>query len=103
MTQYEKIIAIMIQGYPDQKWFHARDFMLDFLGELVVGYEAGSRLSELYKKYPEMIQAEKDGIYKKYRFRIENKDELIQMLPVDLSALEVKELAKKKLLDVEVM
>lgn len=103
MKQKEKILALMIQKYPDQTWFHARDFMLNHLGELFVGYEAGSRLSELYRDFPEAIEAKNDGRYKLYRFKIENKDALIQLLPIDLSTLIVKELAKKKLLDVDVI
>ena len=92
MTQYEKIIALMIRQKKNKDWFFVKDFMQTGLGDLFVGYEAGSRMAELGKKFPAMIESKPDGRLKQYRFRFENVEELLKVVPQNLSTLIVHEL-----------
>jgi len=83
MTQYEKIIAIMM-GEPDN-WWHAEDLMQQ--GDYFVGYKAQARISELALKYPEMIERQmssKGNRQHMYKFRMDNGKEFLTKLPQDL-------------------
>lgn len=65
MTQYQKILKVMIRG--GDRWYFPQDFMQKNLGPCFVGYEASARLSELAKKYPDVFISERDGKYMKRR------------------------------------
>lgn len=74
MSQHQKIVALMIKRGAEQTqtWFYAPDFMKNGLDDFFVGYEAGARLSELAKLYPEMIESRRNGKYYERRFKFEN-------------------------------
>ena len=84
MTQYEKILAMMISGREDQ-WWHAEDLMS--CGDIFVGYKAQARISELAIDYPELIERKpsiKGNKQHMYRFRFDNTLKGLQSLPIDL-------------------
>lgn len=80
LTQYEKIIKIMVNN-KDHVWWLPQEFMRPDLGEYFVGYEASARLSELARLYPKMIESLRDGKYIKRRFKFEAIEEFYQFLP----------------------
>lgn len=83
LTQYQKILTLMVRDKTG-KWFLPQDFMHDHLGKYFVGYEASARLSELAKKYPEMIENQHQGKYIARRLRINEIAKWLYLLPKDL-------------------
>lgn len=83
MNQHQKILMTMARK-KDQTWFMPHDFMKPGLGELFVGYEASARLSELAKKYPEMIESKRTGKQIARRVKLEDIAGWIDTLPKDL-------------------
>ena len=82
-SQHQKILTLMCR-FPDKKWWFPYDFMKQEQGDLFVGYEASARLSELGSQYPEMIETQQAGKYKKRRLCFEGMDQWLPMLPKDL-------------------
>ncbi len=83
-TQYQKILSVMASRRGQQKWFLPQDFMKQSLGTWFVGYEASARLSELAKKYPELLASERQGKYMARRIIYENLSIVMETLPSDL-------------------
>lgn len=88
LGQHEKIIARMIEARRDQTWWKADDFMLPALDKshkYFVGYEAGARMSELHKKFPQIITAMYEKRRRMIRFRFDNVSPLtLKDLPADM-------------------
>lgn len=82
-SQHQKILTIMCRNQ-DQRWWFAYDFMKSSWGPMFVGYEASARLTELSKRYPNMVETEQAGKYKKRRLRFEEIDLWLPKLPKDL-------------------
>ena len=80
LSQYEKIICLMISN-KNKEWWLASDFMKPDLGKAFVGYEASARLSELRKKYPDMLETRPKGRFKEYKFRFDNVQQAYLILP----------------------
>jgi hypothetical protein len=92
LTQHQKIITIMLRHRNVKDWFYPQDFMKqDLPHDLFVGYEAGARVAELGKMYPEMIESVRDGKYMKRRIRFDNFTEFFNKIPGDLKAVVRKE------------
>ena len=88
-TQYAKILTIMLRS-PRQPWWYAPDFMRPGLGDLFVGYEAGPRLSEMARKWPDLLETRQHPTEPKYlqrRIRWENIEVAKAMVPSDLSTI----------------
>lgn len=86
-TQHQKILGLMISRRDKQEWFFAYDFMpprlsLDYI--YCVGYEATARFAELAGKYPDMIESQSAGKYKKRRILWDNMSVWLPQLPKDL-------------------
>jgi hypothetical protein len=86
-TQHQKILGLMIARKDKQEWFFAYDFMpprlsLDYV--YCVGYEATARFAELAGKYPEMIESQNAGKYKKRRILWDDMAKWLPLLPKDL-------------------
>lgn len=74
---------------PD-KWYYPYDFMpprMEIDSPYFVGYEASARLSELASEYPDMIETQQDGKYKKRRLNMRGYHYWYAMLPKDLQQL----------------
>lgn len=84
MTQYQKILALVMRRRKIQIWFTASDFMKPELGDLFVGYEASARVSELIKKYPDAFNIRRDGKYRNFSFRFENLKQIRNLFEPDL-------------------
>lgn len=82
-TQHQKILTLMCK-FPDKQWWLASDFQLPEQGELFVGYEATARLTELSKRYPEMIESVPHGKFIKRRVRFETIKSWLPTLPKEL-------------------
>lgn len=83
-SQHQKILVRMCLR-PDKKWWFPYDFMDgDPLGGIFVGYEASARLSELAKRYPDMVESENAGKYIRRRLRFETISQWLPDLPKDL-------------------
>jgi hypothetical protein len=97
LTQHQKIVTIMLRQRNIKDWFLPQDFMQSGLPfELFVGYEAGARVAELGKLYPEMIESVRDGKYMKRRIRYDNFTTFFNSLPEDLKAVVRKEYGAPK-------
>lgn len=83
MTQYQKILTIMLRN-PNKDWWYPYDFMRGDLGNLFVGYEASARLSELATNYPDMLESKRAGKYIVRRMRYQNYKNFIDGLPNEL-------------------
>lgn len=87
LTQHQKILIRMSRLKDEQEWFFPYDFMppkLPLTHDLCVGYEASARLTELATDYPDMIESQPDGKYKKRRVRWETMAQWFPNLPKDL-------------------
>lgn len=80
LTSHQKIVAIMANNR-DKDWFYPKDIINIGEGAYYVGYEATARMSELAKKFPDMIETMSDGKYKKRRIRWETMSEWFEDLP----------------------
>lgn len=88
MKQRDKILAYMAKQ-PD-KWYYPYDFMpprMEMNSEYFVGYEASARLSELASDYPEMIETQQDGKYKRRRFNLNTYGLWYPTLPKELQQI----------------
>jgi hypothetical protein len=86
-TQYKKILKLMLRKKDIQEWFYPQDFMKPELGDLFVGYEASARLSELFKKYPNMFERKREGKYKITRFKFEDLVLITKIYPEEIVEL----------------
>ena len=92
LTQHQKIVTIMLRHRNIKDWFYPQDFMKqDLPTDLFVGYDAGARVAELGKLYPEMIESVRDGKYMKRRIRFDNFSTFFNTLPEELKAVVRKE------------
>lgn len=80
MTSHQKCVAIMAHN-KKQEWFFAKDIINLGTGDWYVGYEASARMSELAKKFPDMIESMNEGKYTKRRIRWETMDLWFEDLP----------------------
>lgn len=90
MTQHQKILKLMFDRRDDQIWFFPYDFMpprLPMGHPCFVGYEASARVTELAKKYPDMIASERAGKYIKRRINWEDSATWFTGLPKDLKQI----------------
>ena len=90
MRQIEKIFALMCYNREKREWFFPPDFMKPELGDLFVGYEASARLSDLARKYPDMIESLKRGKYMYRRIKWEKRGLWIDSLPENLRSIEAR-------------
>lgn len=90
LTQQQKILTLMCRD--KHRWFYPYDFMDKGLGDLFVGYKAGSRISELANDYPKMFQSKTEGKYVLRRLNPENFQEWFGELSKDLKQVVAKEL-----------
>jgi hypothetical protein len=90
LTQHQKIVTLMCR-HRAQEWWLPHHFMTNNLGTLFVGYEAGARLAELGKRYPQAFESMPDGKYKKRRIRFESMRQWLHLLPTDLQDIIKKE------------
>lgn len=92
LTQHQKLVSMMCRH---DHWWLPYDFMpprMDFSNPYCVGYEANSRLSELRKDYPKMIQTRREGRYKASRIDRTTVHEWFNDLPKDLKQVVALEL-----------
>ena len=90
MTQYQKILTSMCKQ--PNRWFAPYDFMRPDLGDLFVGYKAGTRISELNHDYPSMFEKRINGKYTEFKIRADAVGEWFNTLPKDLRQIVAKEL-----------
>lgn len=88
MKQIEKIFMLMCFNRNNQKWWYPPMFMKPELGQLLVGYEASARLSDLAREYPTMIESRKRGKYKWRRIGWEDIDQWLPTLPENMQDIE---------------
>lgn len=74
-----RIVAKMIRT-KDKKFFMAGDFQDP---EIRVGWEASARMSDLARKYPQIVEATRSGRYRYLCFRFDNIAEMFSTLPED--------------------
>lgn len=82
MKQSDIILRAMLTD-KTKRWWYPVDFM-QLGASNFVGYEASARLSEIAKKYPDMLASERDGKYMKRRILWENVDTWISQLPATI-------------------
>ena len=83
MTQEEKIIGLMIAG-GSRSWYYPMHFMQGGLGEYFVGYEASARMTDICRKYPQIIEQEKKGKYRVIRLA-ENFRDHLEEIPTEMA------------------
>lgn len=85
MKQSDVILRAMLSDRSKEWWYP-----VDFTGNgssSFVGYEASARLSELAKKYPEMIISERDGRFMKRKIDWKNISEWVDKLPSSIKVI----------------
>lgn len=95
-TQCEKVVAMMIRDNNPGRWWHAWEYMGN-VHDLFVGHRAPARISDLGRSYPQMIETQRDPDKPRlhmYRFRFENYDEFIKILPDDLKQTVIREMIR---------
>lgn len=100
MTQYEKIFSLMVRRHGVQEWFFPYDFMQSTLGDLFVGYEASARISEMCKKYPDLIEWKHEGKYRLIRLKFEQLPDALKALPFETKQVLLRELSEKGIINV---
>lgn len=80
MSQYQKILYRMAKR-PNKEWWLPQDFITDDNGFVYVGYEASARLSELAKRYPEMIASQPQGKYLARKIQFDDLVNWLHILP----------------------
>lgn len=78
-TQMMRIVARMIKD-KEKQFFMAGDFQDP---EIRVGWEASARMSDLARRYPQVVEASRSGRYRYLRFRFDNIPEMFATLPED--------------------
>lgn len=88
LTQQQKIVAIMCLNADTKKWWKAHE-LISYGGDesLFVGYEAGPRLSELTKDYPDIFETKKEGKFLLRRMKFETGKEWYQDAPDDIKLM----------------
>lgn len=89
LSQQQKIVAIMCIEAGRKKWWKAHELINYGTEEqgLFVGYEAGPRLSELTKQYPEIFDTKQEGKYLMRRMRFETGKKWYATAPPEIKAM----------------
>ncbi len=92
MTNHETVIRRLIRA---GGWLHTYDFVGDRYGTLL-SHRGPARVSELGKRYPEMVETDQTKRVFRYRFRFDNTLEFLPRLPFTLREFVKKELQENK-------
>lgn len=87
LTQHQKIVAIMCIEAERKKWWKAHELINYHDESLFVGYEAGPRLSELTKDYPQIFETKSEGKYLLRRMRFETGRQWYKTAPPEIKAM----------------
>ena len=87
LSQQQKIIATMCIHAKDKKWWKAHELINANEEWLFVGYEAGPRLSELTKKYPDIFETKQEGKFLLRRMKFETGKEWYSTAPKDIQLM----------------
>ena len=82
LSQKQKILTLMCQS--PNRWFYPYDFMDRELGDLFVGYKAGTRISGLNHDYPNLFSKRVEGKYTQHKINADTVGEWFNTLPKDL-------------------
>lgn len=88
LSQRQKIVAIMCINADTKKWWKAHE-LINYTDhpDLFVGYEAGPRLSELTKEYPEIFETKPEGKFLLRRMKFETGKEWYNNAPKDIKVV----------------
>ena len=85
LTQQQRIVAVMCKEATTKKWWKAHE-LINYTADpdLFVGYEAGPRLSELCRDYPDIFESKSEGKYLLRRIKFEFGSQWYKSAPDDI-------------------
>lgn len=85
LTQQQRIVAVMCIEAATKKWWKAHE-LINYTAnpDLFVGYEAGPRISELCRDYPEIFESKQEGKFLLRRIKFEYGKQWYSTAPDDI-------------------